>query len=196
MIKSPLIFLLVTLDGSGLVTQQSIFSAYGSENPVSSSEAESGYKKGYDRGCEDASVSAYSPPPDFTTDVFQQGYEDGFNSCSNFDAETPQPPSSQEPFQTGREGGDGGQPDEAQPYQEPYYPPPQSGGINWENLCNQYGHLVGIKDPCYEYASGTQLPEKGKTALVCLLGGGITLLASLDPATKAEIIALGQQYCP
>jgi hypothetical protein len=74
--------------------------------------------------------------------------------------------------------------------------PPQSGGINWENLCNQYGHLVGIKDPCYEYASGTQLPEKGKTALVCLLVGGITLLASLDPATKAEIIALGQQYCP
>jgi hypothetical protein len=147
----------------------------------------------------DVKMPAFLPtlqPPDFTTDVFQQGYEDGFNSCSNFDAETPQPPSSQEPFQTGREGGDGGQPDEAQPYQEPYYPPPQSGGINWENLCNQYGHLVGIKDPCYEYASGTQLPEKGKTALVCLLGGGITLLASLDPATKAEIIALGQQYCP
>lgn len=37
---------------------------------------------------------------------------------------------------------------------------------------------------------------KGKTALVCLLGGAITFLATLDPATKAEILALGQQYRP
>ena len=76
--------------------------------------------------------------------------------------------------EAGGGGGDFDQPREIQPHN-----PPQSGGIDWENLCNQYGHLVGIKDPCYEYANGTQLTEKGKTALVCLLGGGITLLAGL-----------------
>jgi hypothetical protein len=70
------------------------------------------------------------------------------------------------------------------------------GGINWENLCNQYGNLVGIKESCSEYADGTQLTEKGETALVCLLGGAVTLLVTLDPATKAEILALGNQYCP
>lgn len=104
-----------------------------------------------------------------------QGYDEGFNACSS----------------EGGGGGDFDQPGEIQPLY-----PPQSGDINWENLCYQYGHLVGIKEPCYEYANGTQLTEKGKTALVCLLGGGLTLLATLDPATKAEILALGNQYCP
>jgi hypothetical protein len=135
------------------------------------------YESGYDHGCDDAGISDPSDRyinqpekgPSFHTEAFMRGYNAGFNDCS---------------------GGGG------QPYQPPYYPPPRSGGINWENLCNQYGHLVGIRDPCDEYANGTQLTEKGRTALVCLLGGGVTLLAGLDPATKAQIIALGQQYCP
>jgi hypothetical protein len=134
------------------------------------------YESGYDHGRDDADedvddryINQPERGPSFHTDAFMRGYNAGFNDCS---------------------GGGG------QPYQPPYNPPTRSGGINWENLCNQYGHLVGIKDPCNEYASGTQLTEKGRTALVCLLGGGITLLAGVDPATKAQIIALGQQYCP
>jgi hypothetical protein len=133
------------------------------------------YESGYDHGCDDAGISDRSDRyinqpekgPSFHTEAFMRGYNAGFNDCS---------------------GG--------QPYQPPYYPPPRSGGINWENLCNQYGHLVGIRDPCEEYADGTRLSEKGRTALLCLLGGGVTLLAGLDPATKAQIIALGRQYCP
>src|SRR5215211_6341228 len=92
----------------------------------------SSYESGYDHGCDDARISDPSDRyinqpekgPSFHTEAFMRGYNAGFNDCS---------------------GG--------QPYQEPYYPPPQTGSINWENLCNQYGHLVGIKDPCYEYAN-------------------------------------------
>jgi len=49
--KRPLIFLLVTLVGSGLVAQQSIglFSAFASENSHL-------HDVGYDRGCKDAGL--------------------------------------------------------------------------------------------------------------------------------------------
>jgi hypothetical protein len=143
----------------------------------------SAYESGRDHGCDDARlnpsdryINEPGKGPSFHTNEFMSGYYSGLNACSS--------------------GGNGGGGDFDQPREIQPRNPPQSGGIDWENLCNQYGHLVGIKDPCYEYANGTQLTEKGKTALVCLLGGGITLLAGLDPATKAEIIALGQQYCP
>jgi hypothetical protein len=85
------------------------------------------YAFGYDHGCDDAGISDpndryINQPergPSFHTDEFMSGYYDGFNNCG---------------------GGAGGA-------QEPYYPPRQGGGINWESLCYQYGHLVGIKDP-------------------------------------------------
>ena len=35
------------------------------------------------------------------------------------------------------------------------------------------GGNLALKSPCSEYARGTQPTEKDKTALVCLLGGGI-----------------------
>jgi hypothetical protein len=141
----------------------------------------SSYESGYDHGCDDAGIAdpdeRYINQPErgpaFHTDEFMQGYDAGFYAC-----------------------GGGGVPQEPY-YQEPYYEEPrQSGGINWEDLCYQYGGLIGIKDPYYEYANGTELTEKGRTALVCLLGGAVTLFATLDPATKAEILALGRQYCP
>ena len=58
-----------------------------------------------------------------TAEEFMAGYNAGFNDCGRGG------------------GGDFDQPDEAQPY----YPPPQRGGINWEDLCNHYGQLVGIQ---------------------------------------------------
>jgi uncharacterized membrane protein YkvI len=67
--------------------------------------------------------------------------------------------------------------------------------VNWEQLCVQYGILVGIHTPCSELAHGTVLTEKGKTALTCLLGGGILSLV-VDPATLAAIAKAGQGVCP
>lgn len=157
------------------------------------------YDSGYDHGCDDAGISdpddryinLPEKGPAFHTGEFMQGYDDGFNACSGGGGPE-EAPLYEEPYY-----GDEAPLYEEPYYQEPYYEePPQTGGINWENQCYQYGHLVGIKDPCYEYANGTYLTEKGKTALVCLLGEAITLLATLDPATKAEILALGEQYCP
>ena len=55
------------------------------------------------------------------TEQFMAGYNAGFNECGRGG------------------GGDFDPPDEAQPY----YTPPQRGGINQEDLCNQYGYIVG-----------------------------------------------------
>src|SRR5207249_2967006 len=49
----------------------------------------------------------------------------------------------------------------------------QNNDINWESLCNSYGSLVGLKQPCSYYAHGTQLTPAGGQALICLLGGGL-----------------------
>jgi hypothetical protein len=74
--------------------------------------------------------------------------------------------------------------------------PTQTSAINWEDLCNQYGGLVGITSPCSEFAQGTVLTQRGQTVLVCLFGGALTFLSSLDPATKAAIFEAGKTYCP
>jgi hypothetical protein len=60
-----------------------------------------GYDSGYEQGCKDKSISDYNIPPIYFPDA-RQGYEDGFMSCSNFDAETPQHKPSQEGFQLDR----------------------------------------------------------------------------------------------
>lgn len=59
--------------------------------------------------------------------------------------------------------------------------------VNWEQICIQYGGLVGIHTPCNELAHGSFLTERGKTALVCLFGGGTLLLLGADPTTVAMI---------
>ena len=61
------------------------------------------------------------------------GYFDGVNNCS---------------------GGGGRDDDDDDGEFVPDSEPPRTGGINWENLFNQYGSLVGIKEPCSEYADG------------------------------------------
>jgi hypothetical protein len=62
-------------------------------------------------------------------------------------------------------------------------------------VCSQYGGLVGIHTPCNELAHGTYLTEQGKTALVCLLGGGI--IALLNPNLFATIAPYAQiAGCP
>jgi hypothetical protein len=80
--KRSLIFLLVMLIGSGLVTQQSIgvFSAYASES--------SAYESGRDHGCDDARlnpsdryINEPGKGPSFHTNEFMSGYYDGLNSC-------------------------------------------------------------------------------------------------------------------
>ena len=81
--KRPLILLLVTLVGSGLVTQQSIglFSAYASES--------SAYESGRDHGCDDARlnpsdryINEPGKGPSFHTNEFMDGYYAGLNACS------------------------------------------------------------------------------------------------------------------
>jgi hypothetical protein len=190
--KRPLIFVLAIIIGISLVGQQSIvlFNTYASGG--------SPYDSGYGHGCDDAGrsesdkyINQAEKGPSFHTEEFMSGYYDGLSNCNggggrdNDDGEFVPDSDSDQPRTI--------QPREIQPDNNP----PQTGGINWENLCNQYGNLVGIKEPCSEYADGTQLTEKGRTALVCLLGGGgISILPGLDPATKAAIIELGRQNCP
>jgi hypothetical protein len=132
------------------------------------------YQSGYNHGCDDADLSPsdryINEPgkgPSYHTEEFMSGYYNGFRAC----------------------GGGGGA------YQ-PYYPPAPGVGINWENLCLQYYGLLGLKEPCREYADGPYLTQKGRTALVCYLGGAVTLLSGLDPGTKASIIQAGRSYCP
>jgi hypothetical protein len=88
--KRPLIFLLVTLVGSGLVTQQSIglFNAYASES--------SAYESGRDHGCDDARlnpsdryINEPGKGPSFHTNEFMSGYYDGLNSCGGNGSEPP-----------------------------------------------------------------------------------------------------------
>jgi hypothetical protein len=67
--------------------------------------------------------------------------------------------------------------------------------VNWQQLCTQYGVLVGIHTPCSELAHGTVLTDKGRTGLMCLLGGGILSLV-VDPVTLAAIAKAGQGFCP
>jgi hypothetical protein len=69
--------------------------------------------------------------------------------------------------------------------------------INWESLCDSYGSLVGLKEPCSYYAHGTQLTPAGGQALICLLGGG--LLAVINPSVAAaakELASRSNTICP
>lgn len=84
-VKRPLIFLLIMLVSSSLVVQQpiDIFTAYASES--------SPYDSGYDHGCDDAGISDTSDRyinqpekgPSFHTEEFMNGYNNGFDACSN-----------------------------------------------------------------------------------------------------------------
>jgi hypothetical protein len=68
--------------------------------------------------------------------------------------------------------------------------------VNWEQLCIQYGGLVGIHTPCSELAHGPFLTEQGKGALACLFGGGTLLLLGVDPTTVAIIGKAAREVCP
>jgi hypothetical protein len=73
----------------------------------------------------------------------------------------------------------------------------QQRSINWEDLCNNYGSLVGVHTPCGDLAHGTQLTQEGKTALVCLFGGALGILSGvINAETIAEIKAISQNVCP
>jgi hypothetical protein len=72
-----------------------------------------------------------------------------------------------------------------------------NNNINWESLCDSYGSLVGLKEPCSYYAHGTQLTPAGGQALICLLGGG--LLAVINPSVAAaakELASPSNTICP
>jgi hypothetical protein len=76
-----------------------------------------------------------------------------------------------------------------------------SGGgntqVNWEDLCNKYGSLVGIHTPCNQLAHGTQLTQLGRTGLACLFSGGLGILAGvINAGNFAEIKAASQAACP
>lgn len=73
----------------------------------------------------------------------------------------------------------------------------QNNGINWEDLCNSYGRLAGLKQPCSYYAHGTQLTPAGEQALLCLFGGGVLSLINQHVAAVArELESRSNTICP
>jgi hypothetical protein len=77
-------------------------------------------------------------------------------------------------------------------------PPPVSmHGFNWENLCNSYGSLAGLKQPCSYYAHGTELTSAGEQASLCLFGGGVLSLINPHVAAAArELASRSNTICP
>ncbi len=71
-----------------------------------------------------------------------------------------------------------------------------SSGVNWEQLCNQYGGILNLKSPCNEYANGSQLTQKGQVALACVFAGSVGILSTLNPQDALEIKAAGDEFCP
>jgi hypothetical protein len=183
--KRPLIFLLVTLVGGGLVTQQSIglFSAYASES--------SPYNSGYDHGCDDAGrsesdkyINEPEKGPSFHTNEFMDGYYAGLNACSRGGGGG------------GGEGGDFDQPREIQPRE--IQPPDQTqrrGGIDWNAACQVAHTILGLQTPCDELVtSNNELTSQGEQVLACYAGGALAPL--LGPAAASELYALGKMICP
>ena len=39
----------------------------------------------------------------------------------------------------------------------------QNNNINWESLCNSYGSLIGLKEPCSYYAHGNTVNSSRRT---------------------------------
>ena len=177
-----LIFLLVTLVGSGLVTQQSIglFSAYASES--------SPYQSGYDHGCDDAArsesdkyINRAERGPSFHTSEFMDGYYAGLNACSGGGSDGggrfEQP--SQPDFDQGSSGQD----------------QTRQGGIDWNAACQIAHSLAGLQTPCDELVTpNNELTEKGQQVLACYGGGVIAPL--LSPSAAAELYSLGKMICP
>jgi hypothetical protein len=77
----------------------------------------------------------------------------------------------------------------------------QQGGtsrnINWEQLCLEYGGLLGIHTPCDQLAHGTQLTQQGRTALACLFTGGVGVLTGvINIGNLRTIEAAASTICP
>jgi hypothetical protein len=71
-----------------------------------------------------------------------------------------------------------------------------NGGINWEDLCNSYHDILGLKASCSTYAHGFELTQTGQTALACLLGGSAGLLIPMDLTTRAIVTGAAHNFCP
>jgi hypothetical protein len=161
--------------------------------------SKSPYDSGYDHGCDDAEISDPSDRyinqpekgPSFHTSEFMNGYYSGFDNCSSSSNQVDEYQSdSFNNYNSGDSYSDN-QNDRFNQYDQNRGP-----AINWENICNDVEFLLPLKEPCNEYANGTQLTEKGKTALVCLLGGATAILSTLNPMVKEGVMAAGQMYCP
>jgi hypothetical protein len=72
----------------------------------------------------------------------------------------------------------------------------QRQDVDWEQLCIQYGGLIGIHTPCSELAHGPFLTERGKPSIVFLFGGGTLLLLGADPTIVAMIGKAMRGACP
>ena len=113
------------------------------------------YESGYDHGCNDADISDpddryINQPergPSSHTDEFMDGYRSGFDNCSASDNDSDDSDDNDDSFDRSPSRG--------------------SSGINWEQLCMDYGNAIDI-DPedCSDYANGNQLTAAGRTYLV------------------------------
>jgi hypothetical protein len=131
---------------------------------VAYASGNSAYESGYDHGCDDANISdsddRYINQPErgprFHTPQFMDGYRAGFSSCSGS-------------IQDDNRGAPS--------------TPNRATGINWEQLCLDYGDVIDIApQDCSNYANGNQLTQLGRTYLVEKLkdaAGTIGTLASI-----------------
>ena len=158
--KGPLILLLATVVGNGLVIQQSI-----SIFATASASESSPYESGRDHGCDDAGISDpddryINQPekgPSFHTDEFMAGYNDGFDNCSGQES----PPSDDDGHQTSGER---------------YY----DGVLDWGEACNDLDNF--ISEPCSNLVTsdGLALTAEGKETLeriACQGGALVGILA-------------------
>lgn len=114
--------------------------------------SKSPYESGYDHGCDDAGISDPSnryinqpeKGPSFHTSEFMNGYNNGYDSCSNdFNSE--------------------------RTYQYDSSAQSRSQGTTIEDLCNQYHNALQLNGPCSDYVQGNELQGPGAFFIACNL---------------------------
>ena len=151
------------------------------------------YYSGYDHGCNDACISDptdwyINEPgkgPSFHTDEFMQGYNAGYNNCSDGDSTASD--GSQTPIDRDSSNSDDStqdldetNPSPNQPIDNRYYE-----GLDWTGVCNDAHRYGFISQPCDSTLitpDGNALTSQGKQvmeAALCPRGQGVIKILEL-----------------
>ena len=154
--------------------------------------SKSPYDSGYDHGCDDAGISdpsdRYINEPgkgaSFHTDELMQGYNAGYNNCSDGDSTASN--GSQTPTDRDSSNSDNGtqdldetNPSPNQPIDNRYYE-----GLDWTGVCNDAHRYGFISQPCDTLATsdGNALTSEGKQVMegaLCPRGQGVIKILEL-----------------